>query len=165
MTLSKSLALAAPRLNYRDRALAALIGVGASLVVFVVVDLIEPGFNPINQVISEHLHGPYRWVAFLGFLAIGIAQWSLASAFKVAFRTSKLSKVGLLLMQISAVGFCVAGAFSDASDLVAPQVLHAEIQSGFVHLLASMVTFLLIFIAQIMVSIWLARTGQLKRMN
>ena len=28
-----------------------------------------------------------------------------------------------------------------------------------------MVTFLLIFIAQIMVSIWLARTGQLKRMN
>ena len=60
------------------------------------------------------------------FLRWALAQWSLASAFKVAFRTSKLSKVGLLLMQISAVGFCVAGAFSNACDLVAPQVLHTE---------------------------------------
>jgi len=143
---------------YRRQAEIVLGGIAAMYVIYILLDLIEANYNPINQMISEHLHGPYRWVMFFGFLGLAVAHWVLSIALKTGFNGQIKYKAGAIFLKISAIGFLLAGSFSDSFDLL---LGNTKIESGFVHLLASMLAFLMLFISQLIITFQFWKAGRL----
>src|SRR5207344_2554856 len=82
-----------------------------SILMLLILHFLSPEFSPSWRMVSEYANGKHEWALFIFFLSWGISSWCLASVVwkKVS---SKISKVGVILLFISGLGEIMAAFFN-----------------------------------------------------
>lgn len=86
---------------------AAVLGVVMFLAVVVTLHLVQPQYDPLNQLMSELALGPHGWVMFFAFAAIAFALAGLQFAIAPLGATPALRA----LLIVAAIFFLAAGVF------------------------------------------------------
>jgi hypothetical membrane protein len=88
-------------------AAASVIGVATFVVTVVVLHLVQPGYEPTHQLMSELAQGEYGWAMILAFTGLALAVFGIQAAIG-RFGASRGLK---LLLVAAAVFFLAAGVF------------------------------------------------------
>jgi hypothetical protein len=88
-------------------AIASLIGVATFVVSVVALHLLQPGYDPTQQLMSELALGPYGWAMFAAFAGLAIALFGMED--ELADFGASVGYLGLLV--VAAIFFLAAGVF------------------------------------------------------
>jgi hypothetical protein len=140
----------------------AIIGILTFIFIWALLDFVEPDYNFMVQSGSEHLDGPFRWVMTIGFLALGIGHWYLASAANAALNAPVHSRTSVFLLRLASVGFLLAGLFPGYFNKALEELSQFEQISSSIHGNASFFAFISLYIAENTLSNRLRKAGKLK---
>jgi hypothetical protein len=115
-------------------AVAALGGVATFIVTVVALHLLQPGYEPTHQLMSELALGPYGWAMILAFSGLAFAVFGVHSAI-AAFGAARGLR-GLLV--VAAAFFLAAGIFPLG---IASEIHIAAIATAFVFSVLAMYLF------------------------
>ena len=104
MTADASLSGARTR---RWGATAAVVGVATFVATVVPLQLLQPGYEPVNQLMSELALGPYGWAMVFAFSGLALSVFGVQAAIG-AFGASRSLRV---LLAAAAFFFLAAGVF------------------------------------------------------
>jgi len=88
-------------------AVATIIGVTVFIVTVVALHLLQPGYDPRHQLMSELALGQYGWAMFVAFLGLAVAVFGVQAAIG-GYGAARGYRV---LLSIAAMLFLVAGIF------------------------------------------------------
>jgi hypothetical membrane protein len=77
------------------------------VVVVTTLHLVQPGYDPVHQLMSELALGPYGWAMLLAFLLLGASTFFLALGIAQVQRSAPLQ----IVLAIAALAFLGAGVF------------------------------------------------------
>ncbi len=108
--------------------LSALSGIIAPLVfliVMLIVEALQPGYNPIQDTISRLVLGLYGWFQTLSFFLVGFLLVVFTVRLYISMLRKVTSMVGTAFFFLSSLGFFVLGAFPVNFDetVLTPQLL------------------------------------------
>jgi hypothetical protein len=86
---------------------AALLGVAMFLLTVVPLHLLQPGYEPANQLMSELALGPYGWTMIFAFSGLAISVFGV----QAAISASGASRVLRALLAAASICFLGAGIF------------------------------------------------------
>ena len=86
---------------------AALVGVATFVVTVIALHLLQPAYDPANQLMSELALGPYGWAMFAAFGGLAVAVFGIQAAIGV---TGAATGYRILLV-VAAAFFLAAGVF------------------------------------------------------
>lgn len=124
----------------------------AFVVLLAALHVLEPEFDPSWRFISEYALGRYGWAMALAFFSLAVSYIALVIAIHSQLR-SLVSRIGLALLLISAVGLVMAGIFKTDPITTSPD---AATTSGMLHSMGGSLGIAMTF-AAVIVSWKLAR--------
>lgn len=86
---------------------AALVGVATFVVTVIALHLLQPGYDPANQLMNELALGPYGWAMFAAFGGLAVAVFGIQAAIGSVGAASGYR----ILLLVAAVFFLAAGVF------------------------------------------------------
>jgi hypothetical membrane protein len=122
-------------LSPKTAACTAFFAATISFTLIALLHALEPQYDPSWRFVSEYATGPYGWLMQVAFLAMATGFAALAIALRAEV-SSRLGRVGLILLCVSAIGCAIAGIFP--MDPIAPLPVRQTL-SGSLHGFASMV--------------------------
>ncbi len=125
----------------RRLALAGIFGPPFFVVVFLILGLIKPGYDPVSRYVSEGSIGDLGWVQILNFLIFGPALVIFAIGLWQGFGDRLSGRIGSALIGVAGVCALFAGVFvADAGS----QVVTTH---GALHVVVSLIAFLCLALA------------------
>jgi hypothetical membrane protein len=88
----------------------ALAAAGVTVVLFGLLHILSPEFDPAWRMVSEYANGSYGWVLSLFFVAWGVSSLALAYYLRPQLKT-RGGKIGLVLLALAGVGQLLAAVF------------------------------------------------------
>src|SRR5215207_3750678 len=82
----------------------------STIALLFLLHLLSPEFGPSWRMVSEYAYGQHQWALTLFFLSWGISSWCLSILLWNAV-TTKLAKIGVVLLFISGIGEASASIF------------------------------------------------------
>ncbi len=112
-----------------------MVGIVLSVLLEGIIQLLPPHYNPLSQSESDLAVGPYGWLMALNFVMRGLLYLMFLAALMRAIPKEALSRSGLILVGVSAIGkFVIACAATDLTER--PETIH-----GTIHAIAALVSF------------------------
>ncbi len=105
------------------------------MLVFVIVGLIKPGYDPVVRMVSEGSIGQLGWIQTVNFFVLGLALLVFALGLWRGLGDRISGRIGSVLMAIAGGGVFCAGIF------VADPYPHISTVHGALHVAVSLVTF------------------------
>jgi hypothetical membrane protein len=118
---------------------------------------LRPDYDPTKRYVSEYAVGPYGYLMTAAFFAWGIGSIALSLGIRGTLRPSRVSRPGIVLLWIATA--CIFGAGIFTTDLTGDPVTIR----GTIHVLVSIVLFLSIMPAIILLSIGFRRDPRWQR--
>lgn len=88
-----------------------LLCLAGFIILSVLVHLVNPGFDPLQQLLSEYVLGAYGFLLSLALLSLGVGSLALWYGLRRSLNPSRWMRIGLALLLLWSVGTCVAGLF------------------------------------------------------
>ncbi|HTK09695.1 MAG TPA: DUF998 domain-containing protein [Ktedonobacteraceae bacterium] len=112
-----------------------IAGTVLTVLLEVIVQLLPPHYNAISQPESNLAIGPYGFLMNINFALRGIIYFIFLAALMRAIPKKGLSRSGLILLGVSAVGKLII-AFAETDLTSPPHTMH-----GIIHTLAALISF------------------------
>jgi len=129
------------RPTIRRLALAGILGPPFFVLVFLILGLVKPGYDPVTRFVSEGSIGDLGWVQIANFLILGPALLIFAVGLRLGFGDRLSGQIGSALIAVAGIGIVFAGVF------VADPGTQVATTHGGLHIVASLVTFLCLALA------------------
>ena len=125
----------------RTPALAGMAGPGLFFIVVLLAGVITPGYDAMGQFASELSIGPLGWIMIANFIVFGLLVLLFGIGLWSGFGPAMSARAGAVLVSIVGIALVLAGVFvTDPED--------AQMSAaGAIHLLASVLVFLLLSVA------------------
>jgi len=124
----------------------AVVGIAYFLIAVVALHFLRPDYDPVSRFVSEYAVGSYGLLMTSAFFGLSLGSLALVIGLSQGVPRSGRSWIGLVLLGIWGVGVLIAGIFP--TDLRgAPETI-----SGNIHNLASLLSFLSLIAATILLS-------------
>ncbi len=108
--------------------IAGLAGIGAWVLIVILLHFIKSDLDPIDTYISDYAIGDHGWLMQVAFYAVGLGVLAIAAGLSVSLKRSKRAAVAIMLTVVAGLGFIVAGTFTTdptgQSDLTTEGTLH-----------------------------------------
>ena len=124
----------------------AIVGITYFLIAVVALHFLRPEYDPVSRFVSEYAVGPYGFLMTSAFFGLSLGSLALVIGLYQGVPRSGRSWIGLVLLGIWGVAILIAGIFPTALK-GAP-----ETTSDNIHALASLVSFLSLIPATILLS-------------
>lgn len=98
------------------------------LVLFAMLHVIEPEFDPSWRFISEYELGQFGWIMVIAFLALAVSSVGLFMAIQSQIRTIG-GYIGLAFLALSAIGFLMAAIFTTDPITIGKATEHGSLHS------------------------------------
>ena len=143
-------------------------GIAALCLIAVALHVMRPDIDPIQYTVSNYAHGPYGFLMTAAFFVFAISLLVLTSGLSQTIVSQRKTRAGIFLLAIACLGIIVAGIFPVDPNMVQfPRTI-----VGTIHFLASMIAFLCIACAIVVISLalkkderWHAFQGLLLRLS
>ena len=99
------------RMKYSNLGAVAMVGTSYFLVVIVAMHFLSPDISPVDRPTSEYATGPFGYLMTSGFVALGVATWSLIVGLWRDLPYSGIHRIGLIALGVFGVGVLVAAIF------------------------------------------------------
>ena len=129
----------------------ALLCLACFIILSVLVHLVNPAFNPLQQMLSEYVLGAYGILLSFALLSLGLGSLALWSGLRRSLSPSRWMRTGLALLLVWAVGTCVAGLFPTDPGGIPVSA------NGIIHGLAASLAFFSFIVAALCLSIHFRR--------
>ncbi len=87
----------------------AVVGIGVSAVVAVVLGLARPGYSFVAESVVALMFGPNAWIQDVNFVVLGVSVVAAAIGLHLAARSSRWGGLGPALLALSGLGPVLAG--------------------------------------------------------
>jgi hypothetical membrane protein len=77
----------------------------------IALHVLEPGYDPRFQFMSDYAWGTYGWLMTATFFVLGLAVHTVAIGIRDAHQSSRSARTGFGLLEVGAVFVCLAGIF------------------------------------------------------
>ncbi len=135
LTTNSAAATRSPRFTAGQLAWPGIIGPGLFVLVFVIVGLIKPGYDPVVRMVSEGSIGQLGWIQMVNFFVLGLALLVFALGLWRGFGDRISGRIGSVLMAVAGGGVFCAGIF------VADPYPQISTIHGALHVAVSLVSF------------------------
>lgn len=84
---------------------------GLSLAISLLMGLVLPDYNPVQQTVSQMVHYPHGWLLTTDFVVLAVWLIVLADKFYFVFARQKTTKIAGLILFLTAIGFILIAIF------------------------------------------------------